>query len=516
MKHDFGSSRWRRFPSPRAAFGVASVLVVARASLAAPREAPQAAATSGARPESAPPGAVVVPAPGSAELLARLRARVAQPGGLTSTDVGRRAVVTSTEDRSREADVASAGAEVLRADVGYYPRLTVTARYTRQSPITPPSLGLVAVPVDQTVPPRTPVTNVVAFPLSFPVVLDNYMLQANVVVPLSDYFLRIGQTRAAALSNQEASAITREATRRTVATQAKLLYYTWARNLMQEAVTEQSVEQARWHLELTRAGRDAGRTPDVEVVRAESALASAELLNQRTNNAAIAAEERLRTVLHDSSGARYRIGEDLLTPLPSAPVEGAAVLYAEALRKRPEMRAFARSDAALRAQRTATESTGLPRLDAFGNGYVANPNPRIFPQREEWKATWDVGVQLAWSPNDLGGSDASTRSLDAARKKLDAERAAVKDTLRDEISDALVATKEADEEAESAGRGLSAAEESYRVRRDLYELGRATQVELVDAETDVLRARLEMIQARVDARVARVRLEHAVGRDAAP
>jgi len=31
-----------------------------------------------------------------------------------------------------------------------------------------------------------------------------------------------------------------------------------------------------------------------------------------------------------------------------------------------------------------------------------------------------------------------------------------------------------------------------------------------------LRARLEMIQARVDARVARVRLEHAVGRDALP
>ena len=89
----------------------------------------------------------------------------------------------------------------------------------------------------------------------------------------------------------------------------------------------------------------------------------------------------------------------------------------------------------------------------------------------------------------------------------------MKDTLRDEISAAVVATQEATAEAESADRGLAAAEESYRVRRELFELGRATQVELVDAETDVLRARLEMIQARVDARVARVQLEHAVGRD---
>ncbi|HVW26831.1 MAG TPA: TolC family protein [Polyangiaceae bacterium] len=463
------------------------------------------------------PAPVVDDAPGSAELLARLRERVAQPGGLTSAEAGRRAVLTSPEDRSRKADVEAAASEIDRADVGYYPKLTLTARYTRLSAITPPAVGpLLAPVVAPNQPPPTPgtiVTNGVVGSFAFPVVLDNYMLQANVVVPLSDYFLRIGQTREAAVSNEQASAITREAARRSVATQAKLAYYTWARDRMQEAVTEQSVEQARWHLELARAGRDAGRTPDVDVVRAESSLAGAELLHQRTANAARVAEERLRTLLHDASGAPYRIGEDLLAPLPKPVVEAPAVLYAEALGKRPEMRAFEKSEASLRAERTATESTGLPRLDAFGNGYVANPSPRIFPQREEWKATWDVGVQLTWSPNDLGGADASTRSIDAKRRQLDAERAAVKDALRDEISAAVVATEEAVEEAESADRGLSAAEESYRVRRELFALGRATQVELVDAETDVLRARLEMIQARVDGRVARVQLDHAVGRD---
>jgi outer membrane protein TolC len=497
--------RDRVHPSPRRTWNaapiVAALALAARPSAGAPEDA-----------------TAVKPAPGAAELLARLHERVAQPGGLTSIEVSRRAVLTSPEDRSRRADVDAAGAEVVRADVGYYPKLTLTARYTRLSPVTPPLLGPLLAPPPSPVTgapplPGTPVNGGIVVPFQFPVVLDNYMLQANVVVPLSDYFLRIGQTRSAAVSNEQASAITREATRRTIATQAKLLYYTWARDRMQEAVTEQSIEQARWHLELARAGHDAGRIPEVEVVRAESALATAELLHQRTMNAAVVAEERLRTLLHDSSGAPYLIGEDLLAPMPTPKAENPAALYAEAIQRRPEMRAFDRSDAALRSQRDATESTGLPRVDAFGNGYVANPSPRIFPQREEWKATWDVGVQLTWSPNDLGGSDASTRGIDAERRKLDAERAVVKDTLRDEISAAVVATQEATAEAESADRGLAAAEESYRVRRELFELGRATQVELVDAETDVLRARLEMIQARVDARVARVQLEHAVGRD---
>ena len=44
--------------------------------------------------------------------------------------------------------------------------------------------------------------------------------------------------------------------------------------------------------------------------------------------------------------------------------------------------------------------------------------------------------------------------------------------------------------------------------------GRATSVELTDAETDLTRARLDAINARIDLRIARVRLVHAVGRDA--
>jgi outer membrane protein len=44
--------------------------------------------------------------------------------------------------------------------------------------------------------------------------------------------------------------------------------------------------------------------------------------------------------------------------------------------------------------------------------------------------------------------------------------------------------------------------------------GRATSTMLTDAEADLTRARLEQLNARIEARAARVRLEHALGRDA--
>ena len=62
-------------------------------------------------------------------------------------------------------------------------------------------------------------------------------------------------------------------------------------------------------------------------------------------------------------------------------------------------------------------------------------------------------------------------------------------------------------------KGLAASEEGYRVRRELLNADRATAVELVDAETDLTRARIAALNARVDLRVALAQLAHALGQD---
>ena len=62
-------------------------------------------------------------------------------------------------------------------------------------------------------------------------------------------------------------------------------------------------------------------------------------------------------------------------------------------------------------------------------------------------------------------------------------------------------------------KGLAAAEESYRVRQALLAAQRGTAVELVDAETELTRARITALNARVDLRVALTQLSHALGND---
>jgi outer membrane protein TolC len=52
------------------------------------------------------------------------------------------------------------------------------------------------------------------------------------------------------------------------------------------------------------------------------------------------------------------------------------------------------------------------------------------------------------------------------------------------------------------------------VRKELLVLERATAVELVDAESEVTRARIAALSARVDLRIALVQLARATGADA--
>jgi outer membrane protein TolC len=51
------------------------------------------------------------------------------------------------------------------------------------------------------------------------------------------------------------------------------------------------------------------------------------------------------------------------------------------------------------------------------------------------------------------------------------------------------------------------------VRQVLFQNGRATSVELTDAETELTRARMELVGAQIDLRLAGTRLRHALGRD---
>jgi outer membrane protein TolC len=106
------------------------------------------------------------------------------------------------------------------------------------------------------------------------------------------------------------------------------------------------------------------------------------------------------------------------------------------------------------------------------------------------------------------------RRLIAETDELRADRENLLRGTRVELLAAQQAVTLAIRALQTSQKGLAASEEGYRVRRELLAAERATAVELVDSETDLTRARITALNARIDLRVALAQLAHALGDDA--
>jgi outer membrane protein TolC len=225
---------------------------------------------------------------------------------------------------------------------------------------------------------------------------------------------------------------------------------------------------------------------------------------------------RLGVLMGDRPGQRYEAGEDIFAPAPELdhlPRPDAA--YSEALAKRPELKALERAESALREQAKIARAANYPRLDGQANAIYANPNPRYFPQNDEFRGTWDAGITLSWTPTDIASAQAETSVLEARALEVAANRRAFLEGLRLDVNQVLRLAAEARFEIGVAREAVASAEESYRVRRELFRAGRATTVEVTDAETVLTRARSALVDAHVAGRVALAELRHSLGRDAA-
>jgi outer membrane protein TolC len=392
----------------------------------------------------------------------------------------------------------------------------LNARFARLSPVTNAPVGnLVIVPPQAPTGPIAPGTPLLNETVVFPVYLNQTSLAAGLQVPLMDYLLRIPSVNEAARQQREASRWSVLATRRQVAADAREAYYAWARSRLQVVVAQQALLQTRAHLQSAQSSFEAGGANKADVMRVQAQVAASELFLQRARDLELVTSEQLRAAMHDREDARYEIGEDLnmaLAPLPVTEGETPA-LVEEAWRGRAEVRILVESTHAQEATQRTALAAALPRLDLFGDVTMADPNPRFFPQRDQFDTTWDVGAQLSYSPNEAASAIYAARGQAARARATAAQTLALKDRLRVEVTQAAAQVREADFAVQSTARGLEAAEESYRVRRDLFANARATSIELTDAETDLTQARLNAVSARIDQRVARVRLAHALGRD---
>ncbi len=297
----------------------------------------------------------------------------------------------------------------------------------------------------------------------------------------------------------------------TVGEQARLAYYEWVRARLAVLVAHHQLAQVRATLSQVESLAGVQRVSKADVLRVQSQFAEAKQLVDQLGDAATLREDTLRRLISAKADEQLSIGDD---------VRGVAVAdHPEtfehddhlALAHRFELRALDDAMTSASDQVAAERAALIPHIAAVGVVDYGDPNPRVFPEADTFRTTWAVGVQATWSLEEALDSIAAARRIRAEQAGLAADRRALRDQIETEVLASRQAFELARRAVETTRDGLVAAEEGYRVRQQLLEVQRASVVEVIDAETELTRARIAALDARVDLRVALARLDHATG-----
>lgn len=460
-----------------------------------------------------------------------------QPGGLTADRAAARAVRTSLAVRAAQANIEAASASRTEAGVAMIPQVTLSARYTRLSPITQPSLNFGSASASSSqpfcvdsnggivlgsrtgggalscpsgagpIPSAAPPTASTGF--SFPVILDNIVFNGTVIVPLTDIPFRLARVYEAAGLTVEARRLDEVSSRAQAAADARIAFYEYMRAQGQAAVAQQALETAQQHQRDLARFVEAGTVARVELLRVEAQVAESERIVLSAREGQSLAEAQLRQRMHVTEGEALTLGEALdgEVQMPGSVNQ----LIDRALQARPELQSLDRQSHALSASLAATRAGMFPSVSGQFSLDIANPNQRFVPNTQEFNTTWSATIQAQWSPTGAFSASAAASRLSAQRAGLVAQLAQVREGTEIEVRSVWIAAQTARAAIESARRQLVSAEESYRVRRERFQAGSAVSSDLTDAELDLLRARLALVNANVDLRESLARLRRAVG-----
>ena len=275
--------------------------------------------------------------------------------------------------------------------------------------------------------------------------------------------------------------------------QARLDYIGVLRERENLGVTNELVGSLEERLRVTRAAFEAGRVPRFYVVRDEAELANAlqmqAMAEARSEQALIA----LKTTLGIDLDSDVTLSDRLEYRAIAVSVEEG---MSAAARLQPEIRAAVKQREAAEADVRAAFGNYFPQVSVSAMYDWAWSKNRSESRMSD--DGYSVGLVVTLPVFDGFMRENAVRT---AQSRLDratqAEGLARQQIARDVNQAALMLTA-AEKSVEASRRGIAQAEEEFRVVQERYQSGRGIQLEILDAQVALTRARFNTVNALAD------------------
>ena len=318
--------------------------------------------------------------------------------------------------------------------------------------------------------------------------------------------VHLGYGLSSANHSADASRSDAQVTAASLGEQVRTTYLRLFEALAQQGIAEASVEELQKQVQDAESRYRAGTITKADLLRFQTAAANAQQQFIQAQTDAMVDRQGLLTYLArnpEDESIQFVEPEELerLAAEPvSQPVDG---LINQSLAKRPEVhRAVAQAEAARdndRAQFTAL----LPEVNVQA-AYAYTRGQLFYPENSGY-----VGVFVNWPFWSWGTQFYAARS---AERQADAADALAQDARRQaayDVSSRYVQLQAQFVAVQVAETAITSAEEAYRVTDAQVRAGIGTTTDLLDAQSALTTARLNLARARYERAVARVALDRA-------
>jgi outer membrane protein len=275
-----------------------------------------------------------------------------------------------------------------------------------------------------------------------------------------------------------------------VAMQARLDYIAALREAENVRVTTDLLRSIDERLRITREQFDAGRVPRYYVLRDEAERANAAQMDALARSRADLAIVGLKTTLGVDLASDVTLSDRLeYVPASISIDEG----IREASQRQPDLRASIKQREAAEAEVRAAHGSYFPQVSLSYMYDWAWAKPRTEPSSSA--DGYSVGLVVTLPLFDGFLRENALKTAKARLERAVQGEGLVRQQIAKDVNQAVLTLRAAETSMEASHRGLDQAEEDFRVVRERFESGRGIQLEILDAQAAVTRARFNAVNA---------------------
>jgi len=414
------------------------------------------------------------------------------PEGLTSDEAVQRVLAISPAIRRTTALLLVAKGAALQAMSGLVPRLELIGRHSQLSPVDNPTFDIPGIG-----------------PLTFPSLTKQTATDATLSYSFTGSLAQSLPAYRAAKENKVAAQYQIDAENNNVALESRQAYYEYARAEAGFAVAKFQLDAAVSQREETEALVNAGSAAKVDLLRVQAQEEAARVALEQANLGLQVAKRALQALMLTEE--LPSLGEDLSKPVVGIPQGTAAELQEQAYRKRPDLLALRTYIDVKHHELKSANGGRLPDLLVRASAQYSNPNLRVIPQEQRFTATWEVAAVVRWTPNDTVAAQGRSRQLQGELEQAYADVTTLEQQVQVDVAQGYHGIEAAQKAMKSARLGLTAAREGYRVTREQLQAGYVNTTTLLQAQSELIRAQVDVVDSAIGLRVAKAKLLYAIG-----